>query len=160
MNKEWKRSEAAEDKGRGPYRGEEQPEEGENQLISLVAQRFDGIIGTLEWLKFDQLKKGFRDRIEAIEELTRKSEGLSLKTESSPWGRNQVLEDSGASETARERLFINRRDVLSLMEETEKALHRITEEKTFVEERDLTEILELLGRLEKALDYRSSLLTE
>jgi hypothetical protein len=130
------------------------------RLGSHIAHRFDDLIGVIEWLKTDCLKKGSLKRVEQMEVLSTHMERASKMMESLSSREEPGPGAAGVNEEISIRCLNQDRELYTLLIEIEGRVQRMTETGTIPDEQDIDEIRTALSRAEKMTEHRETLLKD
>ena len=145
--------------GIGSYDEPESARDAVAALSEVLSYRLDELLGMVEWLKTDRLRKGSNKNAEGLGGLSDNLEKLSLKMESGvqeglhPWSNNDMEEGLG-------RLYEMDRGIKGLVEALEGAVRDLTAEKAVPREGDISGIRKILDALDHEVEARDALLRE
>ena len=123
-----------------------------------ISQRLDNLMGIIEWLKTDCLKKGSRKHAEQMALLSDRVEKTSEIMESMSNGEGAGRDPEGPHEKISRRCLEQDRALYALLLEIEGCVQRMTEAGKIPEEQDIHEIQTALGRAERMTADREALL--
>ena len=128
------------------------------ELLIMVGERLDELLGFIEWLKTDQLKKGGRRNTRNLDDLSIQMEKVSRKMESIAGGQKLRQEDEKSSDPDSYDAREHDRSIVDLLSNLEKAVKGITGESPLPEGNDIGDIQKMLALMESRVNERESLL--
>ncbi len=144
--------------GIGSYQSRESLRDADKKLRVEVSRRLDELIGVLEWVKTDQLKKGDWKRIKDLEDLERDLEKASRLIERAARGYGSVFDGPRVDEDVLQKIYEYDKGIWELLGPVKKDLGEFTE-KGVVPERSkvdairkqLRELMNRMGRRDEIL---------
>jgi hypothetical protein len=131
-----------------------------DRLISHTARRLDDLIGVIEWLKTDCLKKGSMKHVEQMEGLSTLVEKTSKKMESLSNREGSDPGKAGVKEEISARCLNQDRELYGLLRQIEERVQRMTEAGMVPDEKDIDDIRTALGLAQEMAEDREALLKD
>ncbi|GEM_PF-1457444 len=145
--------------GIGSYQDRETLREADKKLRVQVSRKVDDLIGVVEWIKTDQVKKGGWKRIKALEDLERDLEKASKTLERAARGFSPVFEGAfRVDEEVLQRVYEFDKGFWGLLEPIEKGIKELTEKGVIPESSKIDAIRELLKKFLQKTAKRDDLL--
>ncbi|RLB40232.1 MAG: hypothetical protein DRH12_10330 [Deltaproteobacteria bacterium] len=113
--------------GIGSYQDRESLRDADKTLRTEIARRLDELIGVLEWVKTDQLKKGGWKRIKDLDELEKDVETASKTIERAARGFGSMFDGPKVDEETLERVYEYDKGMWELVDPIDKAIRGLTE---------------------------------
>lgn len=113
--------------GIGSYQDRESLRQADKGLRTEISKRLDELIGVLEWVKTDQLKKGGWKRIKALEDLERDLEKASKLIELAPRGFAAVFDGPKVNEEVLQEVYEYDKGLWELLGPVEGAIEGLAE---------------------------------
>jgi len=122
-----------------------------------MSARLDELLGLIEWLKTDQVKKGGRKNFQDLDYLSIHVEKISRKMESVSREERPRPENEKMNEPELNEILECDRGILDLLSNIEEGVKRITGEKAVPGSGDISNIREMLELMESRIKKRESL---
>jgi hypothetical protein len=116
-----------------------------------LSEGMDGLMGAVEWLKTDLLKKGRRKHMDALDRVSEGMEAVSRKLEAG------ILQGKEGEKTDPLALYEWDREATEAFERLKKSVEAVTADDAFPGEEDLNRIRSLVKGLESQLQRDVSL---
>lgn len=126
------------------------PEASKESAIRVSA-RLDDLLGLIEWLKTDQMKKGSRRNTQNLDDLSIHVEKISRKMDSVSREERPRSEEGKMNEPALNEIIEYDRGIADLLSNIEEAVKRITAEKAVPGSDDINNIQKMLGLMENRI---------
>jgi hypothetical protein len=130
------------------------------ELAIKVNAKIDELLGFIEWLKTDQLKKGGRKNIENLDDLSNYMEKVSRKMESAAGEEWVQRENEKANASDLKELVEHDEVIVDLLSKIEEAVKGITGERPLPGSDDISNIQKMLALMESRIKERESLLAK
>ncbi len=127
------------------------------ELALRVSAQLDELLGLIEWLKTDQVKKGRRKNIQNLDDLSSHMEKISRKMESVSREERQQPGDEEMNESVLNEILEYDRGIVELLSNIEDAVKGIAGEKAVPASDDIYNIQKMLGLMERRVKERGSL---
>jgi hypothetical protein len=121
------------------------------ELAIKVSARLDELLGLIEWLKTDQLKKDSRKKTQNLDDLSIHMEKISRKMESVSREERPQSEEEAMNESALNEIIENDGVIVDLLSNIEEAVKEITGEKAVPGSDDINNIQKMLGLMESRI---------
>jgi hypothetical protein len=144
--------------GIGSYQDRESIRESDKALRMQISRKLDELLGMVEWLKADQVRKAALKHLTEIDGLSRHLERVSRTIQFASRGYTPLFSDEAFDEDGLARLFEVDRGLLDGVAEVETLVAKLTEKGTVVTSEGVTTVRKQLDLLEKQLKARGSLL--
>ena len=144
--------------GIGSYQDRESSREADKKLRVEVSRRLDELIGVLEWIKTDQLKKGGWKRIKDLEDLERDLEKASKIVERAARGYGPVFDGPKVDEEVLQRVYEFDKEFWGLLVPIENGIKEFTEKGVVPESTKIDAIRRLLRDFMQKIAKRDDLL--
>lgn len=119
-----------------------------------VSARLDELLGFIEWLKTDQVKKDSRKNTQELDDLSIHIEKISRKMEFVSREERPQSEDEKMNESALNEIIEQDRGIVDLLSNIEEAVKEITAEKAVPGSDDISNIQKMLGLMERRIKER------
>jgi hypothetical protein len=116
-----------------------------------VSARLDELLGLIEWLKTDQVKKDSRKNTQNLDDLSMHMEKISRKMESVSREDRPQSEDGKMNESALNKITGHDRGIVDLLSNIEEAVKGITAEKAVPGSDDISNIQKMVGLMESRI---------
>ena len=130
------------------------------ELAIRVSARLDELLGFIEWLKTDQVKKDSRKNTRNLDDLSIHMEKISRKMESVSREKWPQSEDEKINGSALNEVLEHERGIVDLLSSIEEAVKGITGEKAVPGSDDISNIQKMLGLMENRIKERESFLRD
>ncbi len=117
-----------------------------------VSARLDGLLGLIEWLKTDQMKKNSRKNTQNLDDLSIHMEKISRKMDSVSREERPQSEDGKINKSALNEIIEHDRGIADLLSNIEEAVKDITAEKAVPGSDDISNIQKMLGLMEDRIN--------
>ena len=144
--------------GIGSYQDREALREADKKLRVEVSRKLDDLIGVVEWIKTDQLKKGGWKRIKDLEDLERDLEKASKTLERAARGFGPVFEGPRVDEEVLQRVYEFDKEFWGLLGPIEKGIKKLTEKGVVPEPSKIDAIRRMLREFLQKITRRDNLL--
>lgn len=121
-----------------------------------VSARLDELLGLIEWLKTDQVKKDSQKNVQNLDDLSIHIEKISRKMEFVSREERPQSEDEKMNESVLNEIIEHDRGIVDLLSNIEKAVKGITSEKAVPGSDDISNIQKMLGLMESKIKERES----
>jgi hypothetical protein len=144
--------------GIGSYQDRESIRESDKALRMQICRKLDELLGMVEWLKTDQVKKGALKYLTEIDGLSRHLERVSRTIEVASRGYTPLFSQEAFDEDGLARLFEYDQGLLHGVAELEALVVKLTEKGTVVTAEGVASVRKQVDQLEKKVKARGSLL--
>jgi hypothetical protein len=144
--------------GIGSYQDRESIRESDKALRMQICRKLDELLGMVEWLKTDQVKKGALKNLTEIDGLSRHLERVSRTIEVASRGYTPLFSQEAFDEDGLARLFEYDQGLLHGVAEVEALVVKLTEKGTVVTAEGVASVRKQVDQLEKKVKGRGSLL--
>jgi hypothetical protein len=144
--------------GIGSYQDRESIRESDKALRVQISQKLDELLGMVEWLKTDQVKKGALKHLTEIDGLSRHLEKLSRFIELAARGYTPLFSQEPFDEDGLARLFDFDRGLLAGVAEVEALVVGLTGKGAVLTSEGVATVRKQVNQLEEKMKLRSSLL--
>jgi hypothetical protein len=128
------------------------------EVAMQVCTRLEGLLGLVEWIKTDMVRKGGRKHASDMDDLSLSIEKISRKIESLSEEDEILLKDKRMTEEALEEISDYDGGILELLSDIESAVKRFSKKKAVPQRDEIKAVLEKTGQMEKRMTDRASLL--
>ena len=143
--------------GIGSYQDREASRESDKELRMQLSRRLDEYLGSIEWLKTDQARKGNYKRLNELEDLSRHLEKVSRMVQFESRGYSPLFADHAIDEGALDRLLEYDKGLWEGVSRIGEAVQAITADRKVPVKEEIGEIRKELSLVEKRLKERESL---
>ncbi|MBW2022540.1 MAG: hypothetical protein JRI39_05585 [Deltaproteobacteria bacterium] len=113
--------------GIGSYQDRESLREADKRLRVEISRRLDELIGVLEWVKTDQLKKGGWKRVKDLEDLQVDLEKASRIIERAASGFGSLFDGAKVDEEVLQRIYEYDKSMWEVLEPIERDIKELAE---------------------------------
>ena len=123
-----------------------------------LSRKIDELIGLVEWVKTDQLKKGGWERVKDLEDLERDLESASRLVERALWGSEFVVEAPSVDKVIFKKIYEYGNGIWEILGRVEEGIAEFAEKGTVPERSKVDIIRSQLKELIKTMEERHSIL--
>ncbi len=144
--------------GIGSYQDRESLREADKKLRVELSRKLDELVGIMEWIKTDQLKKGGWKRIKDLEDLERDLEKASKVIERAARGYGSVFDEPRVDEDLLQKVYEFDKEFWELLAPIENGIKEFTEKGVVPEYSKIDGIRRLLKDFMQKIAKRDALL--